>query len=73
MRTKLWLIALMFAAAYSVAAADEASKRVERAANTLIALTECEHGIPDVEFTHADCVAVPGFKTVAAVVGVGHG
>jgi lipid-binding SYLF domain-containing protein len=74
MRTKLWLLVLMFAAAFSVAAADETSKRVERAANTVTALTESGHGIPDGEFTHADCVAViPGFRKVAAVVGVGHG
>ena len=49
-------------------------KEVKRAANTLTALTESGHRIPDGEFTHADCVAViPGFKRVAAVVGVGHG
>ena len=74
MRITLWALLLTCAAALTAAAADGTSKRVERAANTLTALTESGHGIPDAEITQADCIAViPGFKKVAAVVGVGHG
>jgi len=74
MRTTLCTLLLPFAVALTAAAADETSKRLERAANTLTALTEPGHGIPQGEIAHADCVAViPGFKKVAAVVGAGHG
>lgn len=72
MQRTLWLLSLTLAVGITAAAADDTSKRMERAANTLAALTE--HGIPEGQLAQADCIAViPGFKKVAAVVGAGHG
>src|SRR5579862_5438747 len=74
MRSTKWLLWFGFAAALTAAAADNTSKRIDRAVNALTELTTSGHEIPAAQFASADCVAViPGFKKVAAVVGVGHG
>jgi len=72
MRHTACLVSVTLAAALTAAAANDESKRMERAANTLTAITTEDIG--DGQLAHADCIAViPGFKKVAAVVGVGHG
>ena len=74
MRKSFCVLALTLLAAYSATAADDTSVRMDKAVATLRALTGSKHGIPEGQIASADCVAVvPGFKKVAAVVGVGHG
>lgn len=74
MRKSFCILALTLLAVYSATAADDTSVRMGKAVATLNALTGSKHGIPEEQIPSADCVAVvPGFKKVAAVVGVGHG
>lgn len=63
------------AAGIRPAAAEDTSKRVQKAVSVLDSLTNSsKHGIRPEQFANADCVAViPGFKKGAAVVGVSFG
>jgi len=74
MQTKRHLLFLTIATAFSVAAADDPSARLTKAAAVLDTMTQSEHGIRAEQLANADCIAViPGFKKGAAVVGVGYG
>ena len=65
---------LISAVALSARAADETTARLDRAAAVFAKLTTASHGIRPEQIDPADCIAVvPGFKKVAAVVGVGFG
>jgi lipid-binding SYLF domain-containing protein len=58
--------------AFTAAAADDTTGRLENAAAVLTAM-ESGHGVQE-KIAAADCIAVvPGFKKVAAVVGAGYG
>ena len=60
-------------AAFTAAAADDTTARLQNAAAVLNTTMESGHGIQE-KIAGADCIAVvPGFKKVAAVVGAGYG